>query len=501
MPRRTTVPSVPASRPGVAPAARCRVFRPLILLLVMIVLCAGVMVGGCGGPKKIDTPVASEPTPPAASQSLPVATEPTARPTVGPLLVRVGLGVGIADLQLTATGDAYLLLDEMRRRESRVSSGVALTLTRRGGGVAWRTGGNSGTAEVVVLQPVDPAYRVIAPDQERSGQSLALRGEVVVLPNTDGRGLTMVNVVDLEGYLRGVVPWEIGRHGRDAVAALAAQAVAARTYTVAHLGAREELGFDVWAGIRDQVYRGASDEDPVCNDAIAGTAGQVLIHAGEPITAYYSATCGGVTSQIEEVWPRRPELYLVSHPDGPAEGGEAFCAGAKYFRWQESWSGKQLESILARTLPQYVKYMSSADRAAWAGPTFSPRQRGDDSGQPGPLVDIAVVRRTVSGRVAQLDITTAAGIYHLRGDRVRWVMVPAAGDPAILRNARFELTVEMAGDRVQRVTARGGGYGHGVGLCQVGALQMARLGYGVEAILNHYYPGATLVSYIADEER
>ena len=111
------------------------------------------------------------------------------------------------------------------------------------------------------------------------------------------------------------------------------------------------------------------------------------------------------------------------------------------------------------------------------------------------------MRLTRSGRVAQLDITTAAGIYHLRGDRVRWVLVPASGKPAILRSARFELTVEMAGDRVRRVTAHGGGYGHGVGLCQVGALQMARSGYGVEAILSHYYPGATLTSFTAGEGR
>jgi len=501
MPRRRAVPSVQASRPGATSAVSRRILPPLFFLFMTIILGASAMVGGCGGRKKIDMPMATEPTQPAASQPLPTAAEPSTLPAAGPLLVRVGLSTGVADLQLTATGDAFLLLDQMRRRETRVSGGATLALTRRGDGVAWRTGGHSGTAEVVVLQPVDPAYRVIAPDAERSGQTLALRGEVVVFPNRDGRGLTVVNVVELEAYLRGVVPWEIGRHGRDAVAALAAQAVAARTYTVSHLGAREALGFDLWAGIRDQVYRGAADEDPVCNDAIAGTAGQVLIHAGEPITAYYSSTCGGITSQIEEVWPRRPELYLVSHPDRPTDGGEVFCAGAKYFHWQESWSGKQLESILARTLPRYVKYMSNSERATWAGPAFSPHQRGDDPGRPGPLRGIAVVRLTRSGRVAQLDITTAAGIYHLRGDRVRWVLVPASGKPAILRSARFELTVEMAGDRVRRVTAHGGGYGHGVGLCQVGALQMARSGYGVEAILSHYYPGATLTSFTAGEGR
>ena len=81
---------------------------------------------------------------------------------------------------------------------------------------------------------------------------------------------------------------------------------AARTYTVSHLGAREELGFDVWAGVMDQVSRGSAQEDPDCNTAIATTAGLVLRYEDREIEAFYSAACGGTTSQIEEVWPRPP---------------------------------------------------------------------------------------------------------------------------------------------------------------------------------------------------
>jgi stage II sporulation protein D len=480
-------------------ASRRGLFRNLCSLMLAAGFAAGVAAGGCGGPKKVvapTVPVASAPEPdhPVVVDALSEETALLAAAPAGPLLVRVGLSNDADRLELTGNGAAYLLLGDGRRRETRLETGAPLTVKRRDGAVDWRTADRSGTASVVVLQPVDPDRQVIVPDPDRSGRTLTLRGEVAVFVGA-GRGLTMVNVIELEAYLCGVVPWEIGRHGRDAVAALAAQAVAARTYTVAHLGTREAQGFDVWAGVADQVYRGAADEDPICNDAIAGTAGQVLIHAGEPIAAYYSATCGGVTSQIEEVWPRPPELYLVSHPDRPAGGGEPFCAGAKYFRWQESWTGKQLEAILARTLPRYVRYMTDGSRAEWAGRVFSPRRAGSSPDRPDKLLDLTIVRRTRSGRIAQLDVATAAGLYHVRGDRVRWVLEPASGRPAILRSARFELEVESGGGRVRRVTAEGGGYGHGVGLCQVGALQMARLGYGVEAILAHYYPGATLVPY------
>lgn len=506
MPGSLADPTTTAPRLRPRTARRLPSRRVAVLLLTCLCLATICTTGGCGGRKKVAAPVtpstAAPEQPGAVVTDLPVdLADSTTAPPATPLIVRVGLSNANLKLQLRATGAAYLLLGDGRRRETRLEADTPLNLQSRNAGVDWRTADRSGTADVVVLQPVDPDRRVIVPDPDRSGQTLALRGEVAVFADSDGRGLTMVNVVELEAYLRGVVPWEIGRHGRDAVAALAAQAVAARTYTVAHLGTRAALGFDVWAGVADQVYRGAADEDPVCNDAIAGTAGQVLIHAGEPIAAYYSATCGGVTSQIEEIWPRPPELYLVSHPDRPREGGEAFCAGAKYFHWRETWSGKQLENILARTLPRYVRYMADDSRAAWAGPTFTPSRPGSDPQRPGQLLGLDIVRRTRSGRIAQLDIVTAAGSYHVRGDRIRWVLVPAQGQPAILRSARFDLDVEVAGGRVRRVTADGGGYGHGVGLCQVGALQMARLGYGVEAILAHYYPGATLVPYSARRER
>jgi stage II sporulation protein D len=254
----------------------------------------------------------------------------------------------------------------------------------------------------------------------------------------------------------------------------------------------------VWASVADQVYRGARGEYPVCDEAITATAGQILIHAGQPIMAYYCSTCGGVTSQIEEVWPRTPELYLVSHSDAPAGGGESFCAAAKYYRWRETWSGRELATILARTLPAYVDYMANPERAGWAGPLFSPHEAGNTPRRPGQIRNLEIARLTRSGRVARLDIDTVAGVYHVRGDRVRWVLEPASGSPSILRSARFELTVTETDGRIERVTAHGHGYGHGVGMCQTGALEMARRGYGAAAILSHYYPGATLVSYVAD---
>ena len=445
---------------------------------VLLLLAAGL--AGCGGPKRLP-PVNTEPL-------------PGPRPGPGPGAVTVPrlLGVGLAEAQaefvVEATGPAQVVDAGSGRGLARLAGpGRNLTCRRSGDGVAWAAAGEQGKAASVRLVPADPADLVVRGEER-------YRGEFLVIP-TLGRstGLTLVNAIELEDYLRGVVPWEIGRHQRDALAALEAQAVAARTYTVSHLGARRDRGFDVFADVMDQVYRGARDEDPLCNEAIEHTAGLVLRDGDREIEAYYSACCGGVTSQVEEVWAREARPYLISHWDGP-EGADPWCAGYRHYHWRETWPRAELEAILQRTLPEYLDYATSNGRAVWAGVPFTPRGGGSDARRPGRLRDLQILRRTTSGRVAELAVVTDAGTYHVRGDRVRWALVPASGNPAILRSALFDLELERVGDDLRSVAARGRGYGHGIGLCQTGALEMARRGRTSAQILAHYYPGAQLVA-------
>ena len=198
-----------------------------------------------------------------------------------------------------------------------------------------------------------------------------------------------------------------------------------------------------------------------------------------------------MTSNIHEVWPRPAAPYLISHPDGPG-GGRAWCAGSKWYRWQETWTRTHLEEILSRTLPQYLEYMGQNGRTDWAGRLFSRDTGHGNRARPGGLRDLEILRRTTSGRVAELAVITDAGIYHLRGDRVRWALAPPGGHPAILRSANFELDLERADGQLQSITIRGRGYGHGIGMCQTGALEMARRGRDFAGILSHYYPGSVL---------
>lgn len=139
---------------------------------------------------------------------------------------------------------------------------------------------------------------------------LPYRGDVVVKRRSGG--LMAVNVLPLDRYLRGVVPWEAptGWH----VATYEAQAVAARSYTLATLHPGQD--FDLYPDQRSQMYGGIRAERPETNLAIGATAGQVLAYDGRIITAYYFSSSGGRTSAVQDAWPgMAPEPYLVSVPD------------------------------------------------------------------------------------------------------------------------------------------------------------------------------------------
>jgi SpoIID/LytB domain protein len=136
------------------------------------------------------------------------------------------------------------------------------------------------------------------------------RGDLVVEPAAGG--LTVVNDVSLERYLRGVVPSE--EPSRWDAAAYEAQAVAARTYALASL--RPDAPFDLYPDQRSQMYGGIRAERPWTNLAVGATAGKVLTYDGRVITAYYFSTSGGRTSAVQDAFPwLAPEPYLVSVPD------------------------------------------------------------------------------------------------------------------------------------------------------------------------------------------
>jgi stage II sporulation protein D len=126
------------------------------------------------------------------------------------------------------------------------------------------------------------------------------------------KGLVLANTLNLEDYLKGVVPEELSPDRFRGYEALKAQAVAARTYAIKNLGLNRDLGFDLCDTPKCQVYGGLSAEHAESNRAVEETKGEVALYKGKLINALYTSTCGGMTEDIENVFEGRPQPYLKS---------------------------------------------------------------------------------------------------------------------------------------------------------------------------------------------
>lgn len=292
------------------------------------------------------------------------------------------------------------------------------------------------------------------------------RGQIIVSP-TDS-GLMVVNRLDLESYLRGVVPLEIGKRRPDERAAVEAQAVAARSYSYLHLF--PDHPYDMVATVQDQVYGGVEAETPISDSAVQTTAGLVVMYAGRVINTPYHSTCGGSTAAVQEVWYARPDQPYLRPVSDKIPGTDRFyCDSSPRFKWTSTFDRAGLQSVLAKYLSSY---------------TNAPR------GSIGRVTGVFEQGRTESGRVAALRIQTDRGSYSLRGNDIRFVLRGPTG--SILNSTYFTSESTISGGEVSQLTINGRGYGHGIGMCQWGAIGRARAGQDYKTILATYYPGTTI---------
>jgi stage II sporulation protein D len=299
------------------------------------------------------------------------------------------------------------------------------------------------------------------------------RGGFVFVPSHGG--VIAINILEVDDYIKGVLPAEIGYLTAERYEAYRAQAIASRSYALSKLEEKRGELFDLKATIMDQVYRGVKGEHPEATRAVEETRGHVAVWNGEPAKTYYCACCGGHTADIRVSWPwKTPYPFLYGQRDAPPEEpSKSFCRGSAHFRWRVYWSGATLERIIRETLPAELGIRSAAV---------------------GRLEDIKVAGTAPDGRVTSLEIITDRGTHRVDGDRIRWVLRPKSGTGEILKSTMFKMSVKKARGRVSSVNLVGGGNGHGIGLCQAGAMKMAEMGYRADEILAHYYPGAEIRS-------
>ncbi|MEX0880741.1 MAG: SpoIID/LytB domain-containing protein [Thermoanaerobaculia bacterium] len=293
-------------------------------------------------------------------------------------------------------------------------------------------------ASLDLASPVD--VFAPAPEVRVSVDGTPYRGSLRLFVNSRGT-FNLVNRVDLEEYLYGVVPAEMGPRRFDAIEGLKAQAVAARTYAHAHRGQFEAEGYDLCPGPKCQAYGGASVEDPLSTAAVDGTRGLVLASAGQFADALFVSTCGGVTENVENVFSGGPVPYLVSVACGelPAED----LAGAVAPRDTRSGGRTALEwrgYVLRRRTPKRPAIRAAALEMAqrWAG---VPRR----GGAPGKLVPSAVYPSLLTA----FDLTEARKLHLTPRDEGYFAEHPSAvaGLTGPARGAyEFLLRFRFAGD-------------------------------------------------------
>jgi stage II sporulation protein D (peptidoglycan lytic transglycosylase) len=357
-----------------------------------------------------------------------------------------------------------------------LGGGGALLVRPAGGGAAvvipaGRSAAVERSGGGITLEGIGSPRRIAAPFRvlpaEESGFVRAggkeHRGTLEV--RVAGDGITVIVHLPFESYLAGVVAAELGVQDPDVAEALKAQSVIARTYAAKNLRRYDRQGYDLLATVSDQRYDGVIGESPAIWRALEQTRGEVVTWQGAPIDAFFHSTCGGRTASGREVFANgdRPYLRSVSDLD---PSGQAWCRASPRFRWEQTWAGEALLSALRRGL------RLSAEEAEG-------------------VRSIEATIRSGSGRVTQLRVRLRGRDVVIDGSNaVRRALPPP--DLDLLRSAAFTLTYRNSGERIERVEVNGQGAGHGVGLCQWGAIGRARAGQRYTDILLAYYPGTRL---------
>lgn len=298
-------------------------------------------------------------------------------------------------------------------------------------------------------------------------------GTLYVAVDPTGK-LAIANMVPSETLLRGLVPSEI--YPTAPAAALRAQAVSARGELLAKIGLRHLADpFLICSDVHCQVYAGLSREDERTSRAVKETAGQMLFHDDRLVDTVYSASCGGHTEHNENVWGGKPESTLRGTPDGRDALGEPTEAAVR--RWVTTHPKTHCGNGRFGAKSYRWKKTVGVDRVRRGLQAI-----GKDRGV---VRKIEVLKRGVSGRAIEVRFTGTRGKVTVAGELV--IRRVLGG----LKSSLFVVD-PTNGPNGKPVSFRftGGGFGHGVGLCQTGAIGMALEGKSFQEILRHYYRGA-----------
>ena len=335
---------------------------------------------------------------------------------------------------------------------------------------------------------------------KRAGQQAFYRGKFrITKSETKNDIFYLVNVVDVEEYLRGVVPNEMPCY--FGLQALKAQTVAARNYALSPR-TKAYTEFDLSDTVASQVYYGANTEKALSNQAIAETDGIVALYDWDLILAQYSSTAGGYTEYFDNVYGDGKKLtkpYLAAVPDNEhqkplrtqddvkefysTKPENCYDVKSPYFRWQREWDKDELEDVLIKNIKKSAN--------SWA---VIPENKNEQ--EPKILKDIVIKKHGKSGKILELEIIFDNNKYTVSKELVIRRIFTKNGKALPSANVYFEKEYNdgvFASKKLEKIIAYGGGYGHGVGMSQWGAGYMAtELKLPYSKILKHYYTDISL---------
>ncbi len=377
---------------------------------------------------------------------------------------------------------------------------------------------------------------------KRAGKPAYYRGTIQITkaPKKDDL-FNIINVIDVESYLRGVVPNEMPvRFGTEA---LKAQAILARNYVLKPREANSH-NYDICDSVACQVYFGANTENELADTAIKETENIVAMQNNELILALYSSTAGGYTESYEnafstdmangiKMFPGVSKPFLKGVPDNKetpvlndekaarkfyTSEPETFDNNSPYFRWVREWDIKELEDVLKKTLVTQS-----------ATGFVKPRLENPDNF--GTLKDIKVIKRGVSGKAMSINIITDKNVFNVQKelvirrtfkkdnkalpsanivfdfetikdnkqekfepDNLVWSNWDENETSPKTQDSKKDRKTKNTNDTVTRVIVHGGGYGHGVGMSQFGAGEMNNKGYTYAEIIQHYFADTAITT-------
>lgn len=410
--------------------------------------------------------------------------EPTPRLPDVEREVRIGV-VQAADSVMVGSTGTFTVTERGTNRVLASGSNAAAIVTRATGG-----GGYLVMLGNVTAQSANPVRVTSASGVTINGQQY--RGSAEVGVNSAGT-LAGINEVPVEQYLYGVVPRELGPNVFPEIEAQKVQAIAARTYTVAYFGRRSADGYDLRATVDDQVYGGRSAEHPVSTAAVDATRGIVMRHGGKLIIARYSSTSGGHTADNEESFAENPIPYMRGVPDMPPTAGATYVASLEAFKAAPYITDfRQPPAPFDPDRPRYHRWM-----VEWSPAELTSMISSFAGRNVGLVRELKVLERGPSGRVITIEFVTDAGSFPASMGAIRSALKyvnPAGTFVNLPSTLFFSEPVTQGGVAVPgSFRVYGGGFGHGTGMAQVGAVLMARAGKKYPEILGHYYTGIELI--------